>query len=153
MLRKLPMLLAIVAVLSFATPLLAPPTLDEVFKSVNQSMEQRTDTRPLLAAFAAIFALLLLLVVVNQRGRKTVAKVKSSNHPHKLTREVLKAAGIRRSELRQLKLLAEAQNLSSPLTLLLCPSLLARGIKDPGIRADRQVLAALGRRLLDQSKS
>ena len=46
-----------------------------------------------------------------------------------------------------LKLLAEEQNLSSPLTLLLCPSILAKAVKERSGKVDRKAILSVAKKL------
>jgi hypothetical protein len=75
------------------------------------------------------------------------------NHSRKLMREVMKAVPLRRGEVRQLKLLADAatvdggEPVESPLTLLLCPSVLARAMKSRPAKVDRAVIARVVRKM------
>jgi len=54
---------------------------------------------------------------------------------------------LRPSEVRQLKVLAEEQQVSSPLTLLLCPSVLAKAVKHQSGKVDTRVIAQVARKM------
>lgn len=141
-------ILACAWIASPAVSVLAAPTLDEVFQSVNESIETPADPTPLLAALAMIVGAILLVVVWNNRRPSASRRPVGLNSPSRLTRELARAARLKRSELRQLRAAAEAMQLESPMTLLLCPSLLASAMKNPEIRVDRSVLASVARRLI-----
>jgi hypothetical protein len=93
----------------------------------------------------------VLLAWLSRRSQRKVVGA-THNHPARLLREVTKAVGLKRAEVRQLKLLAEAcadnaGESPSPLTLLLCPSLLAKAVARNPTKLDRQVLAGIVRQL------
>jgi hypothetical protein len=126
---------------------LAQPSQSDVLKSIGEGIDnQGGDPTRVLALFIAALGLTLLLLVLSHRRKRVVAP-KALNHPGKLLREISRAINLRPAEIRQLKLLAEQQSLASPLTLLLCPSLLARGIKDCEGKVDRETLSGIARRL------
>ena len=60
-------------------------------------------------------------------------------------KEVLRTVPLKPAELKQLKVLAEqsraAQGIQSPLTLVLCPSVLARAAQEKSTKANRKVVA------------
>lgn len=67
--------------------------------------------------------------------------------------EVLKTLPLKRAEIRQLKTLAQearpgAARVESPLTLLLCPSLLGAAAKERRGKVDLPVVAGLVKKLL-----
>ncbi|HMO26060.1 MAG TPA: hypothetical protein PKB10_07305 [Tepidisphaeraceae bacterium] len=147
---------ALILLLLPATTAPARPTLDQVFKGINQSMDAPADLRRPAAVLIGLVGLILLIAVLNRGiklGASGARRSREPNHPHKLAREIARRVGLRRSELKQLRIVAESQNLQSPLTVLLCPSLLARSIKQPDLRTDRAVLAGLARKLLDKPAS
>jgi hypothetical protein len=80
------------------------------------------------------------------------------HHPGRLIREVLKAVPLKPKEVKQLKLLAEAsrrlhaaggneEGVEYPLTLILCPSVLARTLKQQPANIDRAVIAGIVRKM------
>jgi hypothetical protein len=77
-----------------------------------------------------------------------ISKPASINQPRKLTKEIAKAAGLSRDEVRQLKTAAEERGHASPLTLLLCPSLLIEAAQKQDTAADKTVLARVARRAI-----
>jgi hypothetical protein len=101
----------------------AAPTQEDVLRSIGQHIDQqRGDPSKLLALLAAAGGLAILLLVFSHRRKRELSH-KALHHHGKLLREIRRAISLKPAELRQLKTLAEAQNVSSPLTLLLCPSL------------------------------
>jgi hypothetical protein len=50
------------------------------------------------------------------------------------------------AEIRQLKTLADSQGVENPLTLLLCPSLLAKAAKQRPDKFDRRVVSGMLKR-------
>jgi hypothetical protein len=127
--------------------LAAPPTQDDILRGISQGMNQQTgDSSKLLAMLAAAGGLAVLLVVLGYRRQRELSP-KGLNHHGKLLKEMCKAISLKPAELRQLKLLAEHQELGSPLTLLLCPSLLARAAQEHPGRVDHASVAAIARKL------
>jgi hypothetical protein len=117
--------------LASPSPAPAQPTQEEVFQSIKDNVgPSQTDYSKLLPYFLAGLGLVILLVLVSQRKRQETATPKPLNHQGKLLREVLKTVPLRAAELKQLRMLADAreERLASPLTLLLCPSLLAEAV-------------------------
>ena len=74
-------------------------------------------------------------MLLHQRFKRQ-ASPKAIHHPAKLTKELAQAVALKPAEIKQLKTLADqiqAQHgitIQSPLTLLLCPSLLAKAMKE-----------------------
>ncbi|HEY7088971.1 MAG TPA: hypothetical protein VH518_12830 [Tepidisphaeraceae bacterium] len=112
-------------ILQTSSHCLAGLTQDEVLRSINQNVGEGVDPGKLLASICLIIALIAAIVLLNYR-RKRVIVPKVLNHPGKLVKEITRAANLKPAELKRLKVLAEAKDLSSPLLLLLCPSLLQR---------------------------
>jgi len=114
----------------------ANPSQDEVFKSISSSVDGNTDGGKVLAVVACIAGAFGVMVWLSKR-EKRVAVPRALNHQGRLMREIIKTAGLKPSEARRLKSLAEelsekGQPLESPITLMLCPSLMkkARGVED-----------------------
>ena len=108
----------------------ASPTQDEVFKSIQQSENETVDGGKVLAVLAAGVGLAIVLTLFSRR-QKREAIPKPLNHQGKLMRELMKTAGLKSGEVRQIKALAdeiaaEGEPLDSAITLLLCPSLLKK---------------------------
>jgi len=59
---------------------------------------------------------------------------------------MLKRVPLRGGEIKQLKLMAADQGCESPLTLVLCPSLMAKGMQDNG-KADKRVVMGVARKM------
>jgi hypothetical protein len=108
----------------------ARPTQEEVFRSFKENMSSKPASGSLLPFICAGAALVILLTLIGNRRRER-ATPRAMNHSGKLLKEVAKAAGIRPSEIKKLKNLAQQAGerqgtpMQSPLTLLLCPSVLA----------------------------
>jgi hypothetical protein len=105
----------------------AANTQAEVLKSINESMGKQVDPSKLLAVFLSVVGLIVVVAFMNYR-RKRVITPKPLNHPGKLVKQVAKAIDLKPAELKQLRAIAEARDLSSPLVLLLCPSLLKKQV-------------------------
>jgi hypothetical protein len=109
---------------------------EDVFKSISKNVSGETDPTVLYAVLLTMAAVIVVLVLVNAL-RKREARPKSVNHQGKLVKEMLRRLPLRKGELRALRAIAAEQGCESPLTLLLCPSLLAKGINARG-KADRR---------------
>jgi hypothetical protein len=133
-----------------SAPARTPPTQEEVFRSIQDNVGgSDLDASKLTPVLIAAAGLVLLLVVAGQR-KKRVVRPKALNHHGKLMREVLKTVPLRGKEVKQLKALGEHadadQPLASPLTLLLCPSLMAKTIQSKRVKVDRRALASVARK-------
>ena len=133
----------------------AAPTQDDVLRAISKNIDEPTNSGPMLVAILSVVGGLAIILVIASRREKRVAAPKSLVHQGKLLREVLKAGlPLKPIEIRQLKLLADHQipggqeePLTNPLTLLLCPSLLAKRFKNPPPKLDRKVLAQVVKKL------
>ena len=135
-----------IALFATATIAAANPTQEEVFQSINDNVRSTADfTRaiPYMLVGAGIF-ILCLLFNYHLKHRKVPRK---AFNPSKLSRELCRRISLRSVELKQLKILAEEQELEYPLTLILCPSLLGKAIRTPNARVDRAVVKQLVQRL------
>ena len=122
----------------------AAPSQDDVLRSIGQNIDHQTgDASKLLALLAAAGGLAILLVVVSQRRKREVTH-RALHHHGKLLKQVCRAIALKPRELRQIRQLAEDQNVTSPLTLLLCPSLLERAAD---ARSDGGIIAGVMRKL------
>ena len=132
---------------------LAQPTQEDVFKSIGESVNEPVDSSRALAVAAGIGGAVVLLVVVGQ-WRQRDSRPKSLNHPGKLLKEVLRNVPLKGAEVKQVKALyqtyqpAGGGRVESPLTLLLCPSLLADAAKQSRGKADLAVVGGLVKRLV-----
>jgi hypothetical protein len=111
-------------------PALAGPTQEDVFKSINENVGASADGGKLLAFLAAGVGVAIILVLFNRRQTRAAAP-QPLNHQGKLLREIIKTTGMRPEDGRRLKVLADQMGdagtpLESPVTLLLCPSLLKK---------------------------
>ncbi|MGA2581860.1 MAG: hypothetical protein ABSG31_01175 [Tepidisphaeraceae bacterium] len=123
----------------------ATPTQEEVFQSINQNVGSTVDLSKWVPYLLAILAIIILTAIYNNR-RQQPGTVKRLNHSGKLLREVGRALNLKSAEVKQLKLLAQEQQVS-PLTLLLCPSVLAKSLRSPNPKIDRLIVEHVVRRL------
>ena len=130
--------------------LLAQVRLEDVFKSTQESMNSGAGAERLLPLVLAMAAVLVLLVVIHQR-KKVATAPKTLHSPGKLAKEVARAVGLRSKEMRQLRQLAEEEGASSALVVLMCPSLLARGLQKRRPE-DRQVLGKVVRKISGEDR-
>jgi hypothetical protein len=132
--------------------LAAAPTQEEVFKSISQNVSEGDGGgRTLLAVvLGGVGVVMLLTLLSSRRTRKSTPK--ALNHPGKLLKEIARTVPIRAAELKQLKLLVEAERdagepIDSPLVFLLCPSALTTAMRASRVKVDRKVMAGLARKL------
>src|SRR2546425_9209469 len=102
--------------------------LEDVFKSTKENMNQEAGPERLIALALGALAIVVLLIILAHR-RKTDLIPRPVNNQNRLIREVLKTVPLKESELKQLKQLADEQSCSSPLVLLMCPSLIAKALQ------------------------
>jgi hypothetical protein len=126
--------------------LAAAPRAEDVFRSTGQELEGRTDPTKLIAFLCVIAALAVALVLLNRTKRDSKVSPRALHHQGKLLKEIQKQMHLKPAELRQLKALAESQDVENPMTLLLCPSLLAKAVKERPEKVDRRVLASMLKR-------
>ena len=130
----------------------AAPTQEEVFKSISQNVSDGDGSgRTLLAVLLGGVAIVMLLVLLSSR-RTREASPKALHHSGKLLKEIMKKVPLRPAELRQLKLLAEAEReagepIDSPLVFILCPSALTSAMRSNRVKVDRKVMAGVARKL------
>lgn len=106
---------------------LAQVKLEDVFKSTQQSMDGGVSGKKLFALFLGALALIMVLAFLQYRKRHA-ATIRTMHSPPKLLKEALKEFSLKSSEVRQLRQLAEEQECESPLTLVLCPSVLEKAL-------------------------
>ncbi|MGD0463064.1 MAG: hypothetical protein ABSB74_11320 [Tepidisphaeraceae bacterium] len=124
----------------------ANPTQEDFFRSLNQNINAPSDLSKAVPYLLVILGVIILVVLFNQyRRRQTSAR--ALNHSGKLTRELARRLSLQGVELRQLKLLAEEQQIEHPLTLILCPSVLGKAIRAPSARVDRGIVRQIVQRL------
>jgi hypothetical protein len=148
--------------LLLAAPAFATPSANEVFQSIQKNVGGQTDDDggggKGLAIVIAGGAALIFVLLAGSKIRARRATPQAMHHPGKLMREVLKAVPLKPKEVKQLKLLAEAsrrrhedgapeEGVENPLTLILCPSVLARTLKDRPTNVDRAVVAGVIRKM------
>ena len=131
---------AVLALVLLALPTLAraEATAAEVARGVNDSMNQTDGGPALMAVGAAVVGLLVLGFWWNRRkpeitplppARRKPAPPgtpRETASPKSLRRELCRALGISRREMRELKRLAKEGGWSDPLLPLLCPSVLEK---------------------------
>ena len=135
-------------------PAAAQPTQEEVFKSIGDNVNEPVDSGRVLGVIAGIAGVVVLVAVVGQwRGRDGAPK--ALHHHGKLVKEVLRALPLKGAEVKQLKAVAQdvlpkagGDAPESPITLLLCPSLLARATQVHSDKVDRRLVGALVKRLV-----
>lgn len=113
----------LVALLS--SRVLAAPTQEDVFRSIHHNVTTGPESGKLIAVLFGGAAVAILLVLFSHRAKRQAAP-KALNHQGKLLKEMQKSLSLKSAEVKRLKALAEQKQCSSPLTLLLCPSLLPR---------------------------
>jgi hypothetical protein len=136
---------------------IAGPTQEEFFKSMKQAAgrakaepgaagpRRTVDLKPFVLAGAAG---LLLLVVIGLRKRRETAEPAPLNHPRKLLREIARKVPLQGREWRQVKAAAEQEGCQSPLTVLLCPSLLIKAGQAKETKLDPKVIARVAKKLV-----
>ena len=106
-------------------------TSDDVFKSMGDTANSDINPMHVVSVIAALIAVIVLLSIFSRNRGKMAAAPKAVNHAGRLTRELAKAMGLKRNELKRLKHLAERQEIVHPMVLLLCPSLLKAAAAKP----------------------
>jgi hypothetical protein len=133
-------------ILGTSSGVLAEVTQEDFFRSVNQNMNSTVDLSKTIPYLLSILGVVILLVLYHfHRQRKSFPH--RLNSPGKLTREICRRINLRSNELRQLKILADEQQLEHPLTLILCPSALGKAIRTPSPRVDRAIVKQIVQRL------
>jgi hypothetical protein len=146
------LILAALVLSTFALHTTRAATEQDVFKSIQNSVgpQKEGDSTPavLLAAGGAI--VLIIFAVASRRQQKVDSPV-ALNHPGKLMKEIMRDVALKSSEVKQLKLLAQAVEddageTASPLALILCPSLMAKGLQGTKGKVDRKIVAQIVRK-------
>lgn len=131
----------------------AGPSQEDVFKSISQNVGNTNDSKMVLIFLMVTAGFIILLVIFNQRKQNMIAP-KVLNHHGKLMKEVSRGLSLRPAEIKQLRLLADettgrgGEPVSSPLSLLLCPSVLAAAAKSRRTAANQKVLEQIRRKML-----
>jgi hypothetical protein len=131
---------------AFAVPARAQSNQDDVLRAISDNVNDTVDTGKLAAVAAIVVAIVIVLAVVSQMRKRSVTP-KTLNHQGKLIKEVAKSIHLKPGEIKQLKILSEEKELTSPLVLLLCPSLLAQAVKDNPGKVDRQTIMSVARKI------
>src|SRR3954471_17914287 len=119
---------------------------EDVFKSISENVgSSNTDPR-YFYVFALIGAAVVLLLVVVNSFKKREAAPRAVNHQGKLVKEIVKKVPLKSADIKHLKTTAAEQGCASPLTLILCPSILAKGINAKG-KADKRVLMGVAKKM------
>jgi len=118
---------------------------EDVFKSISDNVGRTTDPKVFYVVGLLAVGLVLLLVAVNSYKKKR-SSPKAVNHQGKLIKEILKSVPLKGGEVKHLRTMASEQQCVSPLTLVLCPSLLARGMNTKG-KADKRVVMGVAKKM------
>jgi hypothetical protein len=159
-LRDLSVVMVIVGAVCVAqTPLRAAPTQDEFFSSMRRATRESPPVpslpalpkppayaTPLLLAAGGL--LLLLVVIAVRRNRRASLPPQPLNSPRKLARELARRVPLKTREWRQVRAAAAHHGCASPVTPLVCPSLLLKASHDVGAKVDAKVLADVARKLV-----
>src|SRR5215207_822565 len=148
--------LIMLAVALLVAPAGAQPTQEEVFKSIGDNVNEPVNSGRVLGVIAGIAGVVVLVAVVGQwRGRD--GSPKALHHHGKLLKEVLRALPLKAAEVKQLKAIVQevlpkagGEAPESAITLLLCPSLLARAAQASPGKVDRRLVAGLVKRLVSR---
>jgi hypothetical protein len=133
---------------------LADPSQEDVLRSIGQNVGETADLGRLMAVLALIAGVIALLIVAGQwRGRSP--RPAGLHHHGKLMKEVLRTVPLKPAELKQLKLLmqesaargGEGGSIESPLTLVLCPSVLLKAAQARSGKINAKVVAGLAKKL------
>jgi hypothetical protein len=137
-----------VSLLILATSALAhaQPKLEDVFKSTQENFGKEPEPGMFAAWFCVAGGLIMILILLHRRYQRQ-ATPKVVNHQGKLNRALQKQLALKSAEVRQLKALSEGQPVSNPLTLLLCPSLLAKAAREKPDKFDRKLVASMIKRM------
>lgn len=123
------------------------PTQQDIWmQSLHQSMNETVDVSKAVPYLLVAAGLGILIGLFNYY-RKRRSFPRRLNSPGKLNREICKAIHLRSVELKQLKVMAEDQQVEYPLTLILCPSLLGKAIRSQNVKVDRTVVKGIVTRL------
>jgi hypothetical protein len=145
--KSLSALLAGMAFFGTAAIVGATPTEDEVLQSINDNVRSSADFYNAVPYLLVMGGLVILAIVVHYHLKHRKVSPRVTNNPAKLSREMCRRISLRSVELKQLKILAEEQEVEFPLTLILCPSLLGKAIRSPGARVDRTVVKQMVQKL------
>ena len=124
-LSRVAICIAIVLV-SFTQSVRADPSQDAVFKSISSNVDSSVSGKTVLAGVMVVAGLVMLMAFLSRRQDRRDT-VKTVNSQAKLMRELIKTAGLKPAEARQLRTLADklakaGRPVDSPITLMLAPS-------------------------------
>ena len=125
--------------------ILAQLKQEDVFKSISDNVGGSGDPKAFYIVAAIAVAVVVVLVVINKRMKRE-ATPQAVNHEGKLIKELLRKVPLRKAEVKHLRSMAAEQGCESPLTLVLCPSLMAKGLNEKG-RSDRRVVMGVARKM------
>jgi hypothetical protein len=127
--------------MSASPAMLAQVKLEDFFKSTQQSIGQEPDSSKLVPLLLCAAAMIVLLAVLHYRRRRQAVPRTVNNHG-RLIKEIAKKLPLKPGEIKALSQMADEQSCSNPLVLVLCPSLLAKGLANKP-EAERQALTPL----------
>jgi len=139
MVRSMAALVAGFVLFCTAGALRADVTQEEVFQSINDNVRSTADFNKAVPYMLVAAGIIILCILINYHRKHKTVKRKAYS-PAKLSRELCRRISLRSIELKQLKILAEEQEVEYPLTLILCPSLLGKAIRSSRGRVDRAVV-------------
>jgi hypothetical protein len=124
----------------------AQPKLEDVFKSTQENFGKPSEPGMFIAWLCVAAGVIVVLVLLHRRYQRE-ATPKVVNHQGKLNRVLQKQMALKSAEVRQLRVLAEAQSVENPMTLLICPSLLAKAAREKPDKFDRKLVASMIKRM------
>lgn len=139
-----------------AAPLLATPSQSDVFRSIQENVDESQGSGGQILPWLSAGAGVILLLAIFSRRQTRQAAAKPLNNRGRLLKELLRILPLKPREVKQLKILAEEtlleedRPLCSPLVLVLCPSILAKALKEKTTKADAQVLREVKSKLTYQ---
>ncbi len=146
-------LLALLLALAAPRQVRATPTQEDVFRSIQENVGNETPGAgdkaiPFVVAGAG---LVILLAALSNRRKREVSPRTLNNHT-KLVKEIMRTVPLRQAEVRQLKMLLDVQTGDQrprhPLTLILCPSVLATALKsNRPAKMDRKVMIQIAKKV------
>ena len=148
-----PFALAFVILLAPAIVRAKTPTQNDVFKSIQDNVNQSEDASGQAIPWICAGVGLIVLLAIFSKRQTRQATPKPLNNPHRLTREVMRLIPLKPSDVKQLKTLADETSsgdkpsILHPLVLLLCPSVIEKAVLDNKTRADRRTLVSLLKKL------
>ncbi|HSI32267.1 MAG: hypothetical protein ACAI43_21020 [Phycisphaerae bacterium] len=127
------------------TYLLSQTRQEDVFRSISENVGGSSDPTTFYYLLAGAAGLVVLLALISAR-KKRAARPRAVNHQGRLMKEILRRVPLKKSEVKHLRTVAGEQGCASPLTLILCPSVLAKGLSEKS-RADRKVIMNVARKM------